>query len=429
MMYWFLRFTTVIALLLTTASSPPVARASTEEPLVTGDVNIYGNRKIKTFIIRRAVPLRSGEPFQQDKVEEARANIRQIPGVDYSEISVLYSMADSSLFLNVVVTEKSTFHGYPLVQRGLENIFSFGLWLSQDNFRGRSEMLGGSVLVNGGTIANLKWENPWLGQGPRIGVALAGQYRNYKYVYDDLDGVFEGARIEQYGGDFSLFYTFSSGFRLFAKAAYAAADSDEEGVTNEPGGDRFPVYSVGLRYDTRNSRLWPWSGWYLRADGAVAGPGQEAFSILQGRLDARVYLPFFGRTVVALQLRPRVNDGDRIPVYMREHIGGGMTLRAYDYGDFNATSSIVTSAEIRIPVNFDRQHSVEDKLFAASIHLFADAGAVWELDQSPDDSELWHGGYGLGVLLVNSWFRGLRFDYGWHPDSNGRFHFEIGSKF
>jgi outer membrane protein assembly factor BamA len=395
----------------------------------TGEVTIYGNRKIKTYIIRREIQLRSGEPFDQKKVDEARRRIQRIPGVDFSEIRVTYSPRDSALSLNVVVTEKSAFHGSPVIQRGLENLFSFGLWVSQDNFRGRSETLGASALVYGGTIVNAKWENPWLGSGPRIGIGLAGYYRNYEYVYDDLGGVFEGARIEKYGGDFSVFYTFRSGFRVLGEAGYMVADSDREGVTNEPGGDQIPVYTLGLRYDSRGSRLFPWSGWYLRAEGSAVGPGEEGFSIVRGRVDARFFLPLFGRTVLALQVRPRVNDGDRVPVYMREHIGGGMTLRGYDYGDFNATSSIVTGAEYRIPINFDRRYSVEDRLLAASLHLFYDAGAVWELDQSPDDGELWHDGFGLGILLLNSWFRGLRFDYGWNRDSNGRFHFEFGAKF
>ncbi|MGD8412770.1 MAG: BamA/TamA family outer membrane protein, partial [Candidatus Latescibacterota bacterium] len=326
-------------------------------------------------------------------------------------------------------TEKSAFNGYPIIERGLENVFSLGLWAAEENFRGRSELLGGSLIINDGTVVSLNWENPWIGQGPRIGAAVNGQYRWYKYVYDDLGGVYDGARIEQYGGGLSLFYTFSSGFRVFAKASYWAADGDQEGVTNEPGGDRFPIYTLGLQYNSRKSRLFPWSGWYMRVDGGVAGPGQEAFSILRGRIDVRAYLPVFDRTVLAFQFRPRINDGDQIPVYMREHIGGGITLRSWDYGEFNSTNSVVSSAEFRIPINFDRRHSVEDRLLAASFHLFADAGAVWDQDQSPDDSDLWHGGYGVGILLANAWFKGIRIDYGWHPDSNGRFHFEIGAKF
>jgi len=405
------------------------AGAGTGAPPRTGRINIYGNRITKSYVIRRVIPLRPGDPYDKARVALARERIGQIPGIDYSDIRVTYSMADSTLSLDVTVTEKSAFQGYPVVQRGLENIFSFGAWASNENFRGRNETIGASALFGGGTVVNAMWENPWLGEGPRIGIGLSGKYRNYKYVYDDLGGLFEGAGIEQYGGDISLFYTFWSGFRIVAAAGYAVTDGSEEGVTNEPGGDRFPLYSLGLRYDTRDSPSWTWSGWYLKADATAVGPGEEAYSIVRGRLDARVFIPVFDKTVFALQVRPQVNDGDRVPVYMREHLGGGMTLRSWEYGEFNAVSSMLTSAEFRLPVNFNRHDSIEDKLFAMSIHVFADAGAVWELDQSAADADLWHGGYGIGVVMLNGWFKGLRFDYGWHEGSEGRAHFEIGTKF
>jgi outer membrane protein assembly factor BamA len=427
MTYW---YRILAGVLLSAAVCPPDgARASAAEPLKTGEIKIYGNHKIKTYVIRRAIELRTGEPFDQAKVEEARRNIRRIPGVDYSEIRVTYSFADSALSLGVVVTEKSAFRGDPIIQRGMQNQFSYGLALSEHNFRGRSELLSASAMFYGGTVARARWENPWIGQGPRVGAGVSAEYMNYEYVYDDLAGAYEGARIERFGGELTIFYTFRSGFRLLASAGYAAAESDREGVTNDPGGDRYPSVTLGLDYDRRGSSLWPWSGWYLRADATAVGPGQDAFSIRRSRLDARLYLPVFNRTVLAAQIRPRINDGDRIPVYMREHIGGGRTVRSYDYGEFNADNSMVAGAEYRIPINFNRRHSVEDKLLAVSLHVFADAGVAWEQDQSPDDGDLWHGGYGVGVLLLNAWFRGLRFDYGWHRGSSGMFHFEIGPRF
>jgi outer membrane protein assembly factor BamA len=419
----------IAALMVTASTAVAPSGADTGTPPRTGRINIYGNRITKSYVIRRVIPLRPGDPYDRARVDLARERIGQIAGIDYSDIRVSYSLEDSTLSLDVAVTEKSAYQGYPVVQRGLENLFSFGAYAANENFRGRNETIGASALFGGGTVVNVMWENPWLGEGPRIGIGLSGKYRNYKYVYDDLEGIFEGAGITQYGGEFSLFYTFWSGFRIIAGAGYAVTDGDEEGVTIEPGGDRFPLYSLGLHYDSRDSHAWTWSGWYLKAKATAVGPGEEAYSILQGRLDARVFIPVFDRTVLALQVRPQVNDGDRVPVYMREHIGGGMTLRSWDYGEFNAASSMLTSAEFRLPVNFGRRDSIGDKLFAMSIHVFADAGAVWELDQSASDAELWHGGYGIGVVLLNSWFRGLRFDYGWHEGSDGRAHFEIGTKF
>jgi len=416
-------------LLAATAASLPITPVSAEQPMKTGEIRISGNHKIKTYILRRAIPLVSGRPFNEAKVGEARRNVREIPGVDYSEVRVTYSPVDSALSLNVRITEKSALHSFPMMRRGLENEFTFGAWVTENNFRGRSEKLGASLLVVNGVVAAAFWENPWLGSGLRFGVGAGADYKRYRYVYDDLGGVFDGSLIQRVGGEFQLFYTFGWGLRLYAAAGYEWAEGDRTAVTNDPDGDRFPVFPVGVRYDGRGSDRWPWSGWYLHADVTAVGPGDDLYSIISTRFDLRAFLPIFDRTVFGVQIRADVNEGDRIPVYMREHIGGGLTLRGHEYGDFNATSAIVTGAEFRIPINFNRRRTVEDLTFAASLHLFVDAGAAWELGESPDDRELWNAGYGLGILLLNKWVKGLRVDYGWREGWEGLWHFEIGAKF
>jgi len=429
MPYWFRRFRTsrifTAGLAAAFAILPIVVWAGT--PLNTGQIRIYGNDKIKSYIIRREIRLKTGEPFDRDKVEQARRRISEIPGVDYSEIRVFYTPVDSSLALNVVVTEQSAFAAFPIIQRGYENIFGFGAWVADDNFRGRSEKIGASFLLRGGTVVTAGWENPWLGQGPRIGIGAGGKYAYYRYVYDDFDGVFEGTRISQGGVDGSFLYTFGTGTRVFTRLGYELADADREGATIKPDGDKYGTISLGIKHDGRSSALFPWSGWYLSAEAIGIGPGDDAYSITEGRLDTRLFLPVFNRTVLGLQVTANVKEGDEVPIYLREHLGGGLTIRSYDYGSFNGVSSILTSAEFRIPFNFSRDRTVEDLLFGASLHFFYDGGATWELNQSLN-KDAWQNGFGLGIMLMNPWIRGFRFDYGWNRDSN-RGHFEIGAKF
>ncbi len=285
-----------------------------------------------------------------------------------------------------------------------------------------------SALFRGNTVLRGIWENPWIGQGPRIGVGVGADYENYLYVYDDLGGVFEGKRIQRGGGQFSVFYSFRPEFRVFSRLGYEQAKGEIDGMTVKPDGDRFGTVTLGTRYDGRDSRLFPWSGLFVNAEIAGIGPGDEAYSIVAGKLDTRLFFALFGRTVFGLQARAAVKDGNNIPIYLREHLGGGLTIRGYDFGTFNGVNSVVTGAEYRIPINFSRDRTVEDVLFAASFHLFADAGAVWEQGESLE-TDKWHGGYGAGFHFLNSWVRGLRVDYGWHNGGEGRLHVEVGAKF
>jgi hypothetical protein len=63
-----------------------------------------------------------------------------------------------------------------------------------------------------------------------------------------------------------------------------------------------------------------------------------------------------------------------------------------------------------------------------SAHLFADAGGAWE-DGQDLNSNIFHGTFGLGILVLNGSVPGLRIDYGWHQNSNGRWEVDIGAKF
>jgi outer membrane protein insertion porin family len=416
----------IIVFTAVTAGIPAVVSA--QSAMWFGDVKIYGNKKTKTYIIRREIPVERGEPYDKNKLALARKRLGQLPGIDYSEIRVVYTPIDSTLRLDVRVTERRTFRGAPIVRRGYENIYSFGVWIADENFRGRSERLGLSALFRGNTVLRGIWENPWLGRGPRIGIGVGADYENYLYVYDDLGGVFKDKWIKRGGGQFSLFYSFRPEFRAFVRLGYEQADGEISGMTVKPDGDRYGTVALGTRYDGRDSRLFPWSGLFLGAEVAGIGPGDEAYSIVAGKLDSRLFITLFGRTVFGLQATATVRDGDTIPIYLREHLGGGLTIRGYDFGTFNGVNSIVTGAEYRIPVNFSRDRTVEDLLFAMSFHLFADAGLAWELGESPD-TDGWHGGYGAGFHFLNSWVQGLRVDYGWHSGHEGRLHVEVGAKF
>ncbi len=418
--------TAVVASLLADArlcAGQPAGR-----PARTGEVRVYGNERIKTYVIRREIRLRTGEAYEPSEVQRARRRIEKIAGIDYSDIRVGYTPLDSSLSLTVVVTERSTFEGFPIIRRGLEDKMSVGLRIADSNFRGRSERLSASALVRGNTAFGLAWENPWLGQGPRIGLGIRGGYRQYEYVYDDLGEALDDAEIRRASGEVSVFYTFDSGLRSYVAAGYEQVESDEPSATVDPDRDRFATVSLGLQYDGRSSRIFPWSGWYLDAAATAIGPGDDQFSILDGQADLRAYLPILGRSVFAAQARGRLRDGDTIPSYLRQHLGGGLTIRGYDFGSFHGVNSVVTGAELRVPVNFARRRTVEDLLVAVSVHLFADAGAAWERDQE-FVSDLWHSGYGLGLQIMNAQVEGLRVDYGWHQGSNGRWHVEIGARF
>lgn len=398
-------------------------------PAVIERIRVAGNEKIKTFVIRRAIPFSPGDRLDPAGLAQARARVARIPGVDYSEIRVVENTPDSTVTLYAFVTEKSALEGYPVVRRGYEDRMSFGLAAAQRNFRGRGETLRGSVLFRGNSVFSAAWENPWLGDNQwRLGAGLSVFYKAYDYVYDDLGGIYRGADVTRYGLETKVFRAFEGGLRPWAGLGFEIVESGATTFTIESGGDRYLTASLGLEYDGRDSRRFPWSGVFLEAAGREVGPGAKDYSIHETGAAASVFAPLTGRTVLALGGRLTYRNADRIPPYRREHLGGSATLRGREFGSFHGASSVISSAELRFPLNFSRNRPVEDLLLGVCAYLFADAGAAWERGQGLD-GDSFHGTFGFGMLVLNGSVPGLRLDYGWHRRSSGRLEIDVGAKF
>jgi outer membrane protein assembly factor BamA len=349
-----------------------------------------------------------------------------LPGVDYSNIRVALSPRDSLLILTVVVTEKPTFNGRPLIRRGYQNKVSFGLEIWERNFRGLSEELTGSFLLRGNTLFNASWHNPWIGTGPRVGLGIDLFYKDYVYVYDELGPVFTDAPIERFGGEMSLSRSFGANARLSIGGGFESAKITRQGNFPKPDWETFATVSASFLYDSRHTRIYPWNGIYLRTTAREIGQGNENVTSHEGIVDLRLFKSIFGRAVLAGHGRLHYRDGDKIPIYRRDHIGGSMTLRGYDYGSFHGYRSIVTGVEGRLPVNFSIDLPVEKVLLGMAFHLFADAATAWEDELSIDN---FHGTFGAGVVFISEGLSGVRFDYGWRLDDPGRFEFDVMMKF
>jgi len=417
-------------LLVTFFTALPSGETAASDPhdLKIGEIRVHGNHRIRPYILTREIPFDIGDPYDEDKLLEAQGRIQKIPGVDYSAIRVALNPRDSLLILTVVVTEKPTFNGRPLIQRGYQNKVSFGLELWEKNFRGVSEELSGSFLLRGNTLFNASWRNPWIGTGPHIGVGMDLYYKDYVYVYDDLGPVFTDAPVERFGGELSLFRNLGDDMIVSIGGGFESAKVTRLGDFPAPDWETFGTVSVTFSYDSRHTPMYPWNGICFHASGRELGLGNEDVSSREGLVDLRLFKSLFGRTVLGGQGRLNYRDGDHIPIYRRDHIGGSQTLRGYDFGSFSGYRSLVSGVEFRIPVNFSMDLPVEDVLLGMSFHLFADAASAWD-----DDKDLsidnFHGTFGAGVVFLSEGLSGIRFDYGWRLDDPGRFEFDVSMKF
>jgi len=282
-------------------------------------------------------------------------------------------------------------------------------------------------VVFNNTLLRVTWENPWI-TGNRLGAGVRANYQSYRYVYEDFDGIFAGARITTSGFALSAFHGFAPRSRVYFQAGYQWTRGDQDGITIDPDGDRFPVLELGAEWDRRRSPSYPFHGTYALAIARTAGPFDDLYGIVEGVLDARAFHALTDEIVVAGHTVLAVRDGRNIPIYRRQHIGGGKTLRGWEYGTFNANNSFIAGVELRAPVNFSRDVPLEDVLIGIEVHAFADTGIAWER-ASQFAADGFNGGAGIGVSILNRQVQGLRLDYGWRRNSSGLFHVEIGLMF
>ena len=190
--------------------------------------------------------------------------------------------------------------------------------------------------------------------------------------------------------------------------------------------DRLWTIGADAALDTRGNPAYPanavyasagWNALNVRPD---AG-GAERARIDRYTLDGRGYLRVFRQIVLAGRAR-YTNADAPLPPYERWLIGGSDTLRGFRAGTFDGDETLVTSAELRVPITDVTSGG------KFGLTLFMDAARAADHGARLQDAD-WHRGAGAGVFLIASVFR-LNLDVARNVDGGGtRVHLSSGFSF
>jgi len=108
--------------------------------------------------------------------------------------------------------------------------------------------------------------------------------------------------------------------------------------------------------------------------------------------DARGYVGLIGQAVGAARVQYTSASG-HLPDYERILLGGASTLRGFRTGTFDGDRTLVTSAEVRLPIT--------SVLSSARLGVlgFFDAAKAWDFGSRFEDAG-WHRGVGGGLFLI-----------------------------
>lgn len=449
-------------------------------PLVHfGRIEVQGNTKTRDKVIRRELEIVEGDKFSETNLERSR---RRVTALGYFERVDLTTQDEGSDRISVLVevAEKPT--GTFQVGAGFSSIENFiaTAQIQQANLFGNGQSLSLNAQLSGiRTLINVRYFEPYLlDSSVGFTVDLFEQLR----IYNDFS---QGTR----GGALTFGYPLIDP-ELSASLTYTlqrdtvsteTTSTFLQGGTSLSAFNRLPLANLfndgitsslrpALTWDTRDNRLFPTSGVYLRAstEVAVAGLGSTN-EFLRNRFTGRFYYPLGAGIVLKLNTEAGLvtsPSADGVPIFARFFLGGIVDVRGFRFRSLGPRAPLTESTDPNsVPIvnganiggnlmfydNLELEFPILEDVGIRGV-LFTDAGNAWNLEgvycqagarplydelnpcfNFPNDLLNLRTSYGFGLR----WFSPLgplRFEYGFPfaplPfEETRRFEFTIGNFF
>lgn len=428
------------------------------EQIRIGKIEITGNLITKDKVIRREIAVNPGDLYD---IRRVRLSVQRLKNLNYfgdlatpgAEGVVAYDRptdVEGVRDLVIEVRERPTGRLW----------FGGGVSSEYDVF--------GTIEVTQSNFDWKRWRSPFLrgaGQKARLKALLGTERLDFilsftePWLFDRrLSFGFDVFRTEKrYLSDY--YEQTSTGFDLKLRKSIAPAtwagvtykleqvdiDVDEdasETLKKEEGESTVSSFAFEVNRDTTDSYLMPTRGMRLSGSWEVAGSflgSDEEFFKHEYR--AVQYIRLYGRKHI-LRLLARagfaeeIGDADDVPIFERFFLGGGTTIRGFDYrwvgpkdefGEpIGGKSMLMLSAEYNYPIYGPLRGAV-----------FYDTGNVWYDSYDMDLSDL-RAGAGLGLRIIIPVMGQpipINLDYGWPIDrdewssDSGQFDFSMGFNF
>jgi outer membrane protein insertion porin family len=385
-----------------------------------GRVNIAGNTKTKDKVIRREIPLKPGDMFNTVELETTQARLE---GLQYfSEVQATGTPGGSGYRdVDVLVEEKAT--GSVGVGLGFSSIDSIVGFLTLDqsnfdlfnpwNFTGGGQRFSMSIrLGSERSEASVSIVEPWfMDQQLALGTELFYKQSDYFSDYYTQTNAGGAVSLRKPLGSHSWI---KGEYRLENVEIDSDVNSSDYVNRNFPGdngsnselseekiGGDFLRSALGVNYvhDTRDSSIIPRSGHKADLNLTYAGLGGDVDTITFSA-QGQQYWNLKWDTILSLTGELAFVDGSGdIPIFERMFLGGGRTLRGFEFRDVGPRDTDYTgevyggnslgyiTVEYTIPII--------DTVRAA---VFSDSGFVNADSWDPSPSDL-YSDVGVGIRL------------------------------
>ena len=389
-----------------------------------GRVNITGNTKTKDKVIRREIPLKPGDMFNSVELETTKARLQNLQY--FSDVQVSGTPGGSGYRdVDVLVEEKATGSvGVGLGFSSIDSIVGF-LTLEQSNFDlfhpwnftgGGQRFAMNLRLGTERSEASVSIVEPWfLDRQLALGTELF--YKNSTYFSD----WYEQTNV---GGAISLRKPLGAKSSIRGELRLEGVEVDSEVDGNDFIGQNFPgdngnnselsqkeiggdffrsALGVNYIYDSRDSTVEPRSGHKVDLGVTLAGGflGGDVDTVTVSAQGSKFW-NFRWDTILSvsgeLAFVDSVNGGE-IPIFERMFLGGGRTLRGFEFRDVGPrdtgyTNDVYGGNSLGY-VSFEYTVPIIETIRAA---VFSDTGFVNADSWDPSVSDL-YSDVGVGVRI------------------------------
>ncbi len=429
-------------------------------PIQIGEVKVTGLKKTKKRVVLREILVKSGERFDQRKIDRSYRRLRNL-GYFYSINPNVLEASEKADIINfhARVTEARTGRlsgviGYapPASDVDAAPQVTGVLEARETNLLGTGRQVSFYWKTGLRKTLRFAYEEPWIAGKPiaaGVGYGTVAQRNPYTEAvseeqYARLSGkanfgrffegvltvgyirlnvpeagfVSGGATVLDAGPEPSVSGALPVGVSKPDAERSAGLPTDVASVLDASSHYKGTKYSltIELTRDTRDYFLNPTRG---RRDSLAFEVSRSDFRLRKVWLSLQQYFPTWQNQTVALGLHGAVAWGTRFPPTELFYLGGANTLRGYDEDWFSGPRRVHTSLEYRFLVGRSSQ-----------VFIFTDMGAV-TLVERPSVFERLRIGYGFGARLES---RGgiLRLNYGLAAGESvlrGKIHVNLGASF
>jgi outer membrane protein insertion porin family len=420
-----------------TRLDPERREVDIEVPIVRGPlvyferIEIRGNSKTRDKVIRRELEVNEGDLFSETKLEDSRKRITALGFFERVDISQEDGSAADKMAVYIEVTERPT--GTFQVGAGFSSIENFiaTAQVQQANLFGNGQSLSLQAQVSGlRQLINLRFVEPYF---------LDSKFDASIDLYDQLR-IFNDFSQQSRGGALTFGYplvepelTASLTYTLELDEVSTQTQSTFLGTSSAVSVfTRLPLANLfndgltsslrpALTFDTRDNRLFPTSGIYLRGSTELAAAAFASDNeFLRHRFVGRFYYPL--TTGLVLKLNTEAGhvtspSSEGVPIFARFFLGGILDVRGYRFRSIGPRMPLTRTTDPNsTPIpdfaniggnlmyfqNLELEFPIIDKVGIRGV-LFTDAGNSWNLEQNYCDT----GGSTIPFEPINPCFDGI----------------------